>query len=276
MQALVLNRFVRDPGLIAEFDLRNPAAPGWAKAKVPIDDAELAQLVKDGAAHFAPVELEPRSYSHKLVQPPGTQAGVAEEARRVHFVGPVDFEIELAGGRHLETEVTIERNAFVAAEHVSVRTQDGTTVYEERLPADGKGHVIDLKVPAGRYVLHVEDQKATFTVRAPPGTPFVARTLTSTDLSPRVYFWVPRGLRQIALYVPAGSGPFQLFDADGRHVEAASAGLILATVPAGQDGRAWSFASYKSFEPIRMLNLPQAFAASPAALLVPEDAVSSP
>jgi hypothetical protein len=73
------------------------------------------------------------------------------------------------------------------------------------------------------------------------------------------------------MYVPSVY-PIELLDADGHAVAAAGSGMVTADVPPGQDGRAWSLRLYKSWDTIRMINLPQAFARSPAALLVPEDA----
>jgi len=48
--------------------------------------------------------------------------------------------------------------------------------------------------------------------------------------------------------------------------------LFLIDVPAGQDGKAWSFSTFKSYSPLQLLNAPNAFAYSPQGVMKPEDA----
>jgi hypothetical protein len=271
MRTLLLDRFARDPALSAEFAYGNAAAVGWTAAREPIQDAELAGLMSEGARRYPPPAVEPKGYSYNLVHPEKQPPDQPEEPRPLYHVGPTDFEIEVGSNRHLEVDVTITQHRTIPFEVVSIRAEDGKTVYEERLPASGIPRKIDLKVPPGRYIGHVEDQKATFTVRAPQGVPLVTRVLMSTSLSPRVYFWVPAGLRKLAMYVPSVN-PIELLDGDGHKIAAAGSGLVVADVPEGQDGRAWSFRNYKSWDSVRMINLPQVFALSPGALIVPEDA----
>lgn len=274
MRTLVLERLSPDPAVAADFAPGNPAAAGWAGARAPLGDGEVAAFMAEGARRYPAPAVDAKVYSSKLVQVRMPLPEEPDESLPLHLVHPTDFEIQVAPGRHLEVEITISKHRLIPFEGVTIRAEDGTTVYQERLPADGMPRPIKLQVPPGRYTCRVEDQKATFTIRAPKGVPLTTRTLTSTSLSPRVYFWVPAGLRKLAMYVPSVN-PIELFDADGRKVAAAGSGIVTADVPAGQDGRAWSFRHYKSWETIRMINLPQAFARSPAALLVPEDVAAA-
>jgi hypothetical protein len=274
MRSLILNRFTKDPGLAADFLLGNPSAPGWKLAREPVGDQELGALMKDGALAYPPPTFADRVYSGRLVRPREGLPDDADESRPLVLAGPTDFEILVAPGRRLELEISIKKHPTIPFESLTVRAEDGKLVHEERIPPDGLTHRVQLEVPHGRYTCHVQDQKATFTLRGPQGQQMTTGKLTSTDASPRIYFWVPAGLRKIAMYVPSVS-PIELLDANGLKVQAPGSGLVVADVPEGQDGRAWSFRRYKSWFPIAMINLPQAFARSPGALLVPEDAAGA-
>lgn len=61
----------------------------------------------------------------------------------------------------------------------------------------------------------------------------------------------------------------EIRDPDGRPVPTRGSRVVMFDVPPGEDGKVWSFRNYKGWEQVRMLNLPQVFALSPGALLVP-------
>ncbi len=124
----------------------------------------------------------------------------------------------------------------------------------------------------GRYRLRITDQKTIFTIRLPAGVPLVTRAFLSPDLSPRVYFYVPKGLRRMALYVP-GVIPVTFTDSNGKEVPYSGDKLAVIDVPPGEDGKIWSLHGYKSWSSIHMLNLPRVFALSPESLMVPADAL---
>ena len=86
------------------------------------------------------------------------------------------------------------------------------------------------------------------------------------------YFYVPAGLEKVAFFEESAVA-VQVFDADGQEVDAeGQRGLIVMQVPEGQDGRIWSLKGFVSSQRLRMLNVPQVLAWSPAGLLVPSDA----
>ena len=98
--------------------------------------------------------------------------------------------------------------------------------------------------------------------------------------SPRLYFYVPTGLGKVAFFFPYGvrAGgkelPFYLPDGQRAQIEERDAGkLVVIPIPAGMDGKVWSFERlaqpYKDFQ---TLTVPQVFALSPDVLSVPDDA----
>ncbi|HEX4336101.1 MAG TPA: DUF4838 domain-containing protein [Polyangiaceae bacterium] len=274
IKSLIVDRREHDATLKSEFDEHNYASAGWAAATKPVSSAELAQLMQDGARAYPPIRIDTRDYSPKLVMPKTPLPAQAPEAsRRLVLAGAMDFEQEVLPGRPFEVEITVNKSIFDSFDQVTITNPAGEDVHTEAVPADGGSHTVRFDTAPGRYRCHVEDQKATFVIRAPAGTPWVMSNLVSTDLSPRVYFWVPSGVHQVAMYAPSVL-PVELFDGDGHAVPSAGLGLISVPVPKGQDGRVWSFRGYKSWVPIRAFSVPQVFALSPDALLVPEDAAN--
>jgi hypothetical protein len=97
------------------------------------------------------------------------------------------------------------------------------------------------------------------------------RSFISPDLSKKLHFYVPKGLKTLAMHAP-GAIPIKLFDADGKPAAYEGRALITAAVPEGQDGRVWSFSGYKAWTPVKMLNAPQVFSFFPDTIMVPADA----
>jgi len=99
--------------------------------------------------------------------------------------------------------------------------------------------------------------------------------------SPRLYFFVPRGLKKIVLFYPDGDFNgvfrFQVLTPDGVAAPVTFSDhrtVLEVPVGSGQDGRIWSILrSVSPNEPFRMLNAPEAFALSPDTLMVPRDAL---
>jgi hypothetical protein len=162
-------------------------------------------------------------------------------------------------------------------DRVLITDPRGKTVYDQRLEASGAW--VDLDIPvetAGNYTLSVTDQKTFFTLQVPANLPFVCTgPYTCPTLSARAYFYVPRGLTKVAVYSPSVI-PILIYDPTGQlvKVERNDQGnkLFLIDIPAGMDGKAWSFARFKAYSPLTLLNAPNAFAFSAQGLMVPEEA----
>ena len=198
--------------------------------------------------------------------------------------GGMDVEFEAPSGlKELPLRVSLYYDNTVtvvdaAGKEIFKREMDGIKEYEE-------SDEFDVPLPAaGRY---------TIQFRPGAGGGFWFQTLSGLPLSissfvaemgapsPRLYFYVPRGLKTIALWLPSGGFNGQLpqlvYNPDGEKVpiESHDGGkLVLVKVGDGQDERVWSLESVRSPNaPIRMLNVPNNFGFSPETLLVPDDAL---
>jgi hypothetical protein len=86
----------------------------------------------------------------------------------------------------------------------------------------------------------------------------------------RVYFYVPKGTRQIQYFWEGG--PHKVLGPDGALVSTVTSRgtYVKIDVPDGADGKAWSFAEL-SLGHLWFFNVPNYLAASPEALLVPRE-----
>jgi hypothetical protein len=96
--------------------------------------------------------------------------------------------------------------------------------------------------------------------------------------TPRLYFFVPRGVSRVALHSDyTAAGPPRFFDPDGTEVKPLSGDggkMLLIDVPERHQGAVWSLDRAKC--PLGspdMLNVPARFALHRGALLVPADAL---
>lgn len=273
MQQLLLARYEKDSGLAPDFDPKKPDAPGWTQAVVPPAAAELAQLMAEGASRYPVIDLEMRTYSTNMV-PLGKPAepGTNRFSRPMTMAGLVRFEAEVPGGSSsLVIRICVAKKPGSAGDRFSARDAGGRPLMSVPLPADGEWKELAVPTPVpGRYAFEVFDQKTTFDIQVPAGVPLVTTSFVSPDLCPELFFYVPAGLRKMAIYAP-GAIPVRIRDGEGRPVTTEPGDLLLVDVPAGQDGRVWSLAGYKAWTPVRMLNVPQAFAFFRDTIMVPAD-----
>jgi hypothetical protein len=265
IQQLIADRYEKGSSLRAEFDPKVADAPGWKMLSLPSSAKRLE-------ARYPAVALPRVRVAEKLVSRQASSRALvgAAEAQPMLFGGSTDFEIEVPNGvGSLELKIKVQKNPAMPGNKVIVRRAGGAIVHREIVPADGEEHTLAIPLEAaGRYVVRVEDQKTTFFFTPPAGLPTIFRKFASPWLSPPLYFLVPKGLRRAAIFAH-GARPIEIRDADGRLVSTHGRRVVMFDVPPGQDGRVWSFRNYKGWEQVRMLNLPQVFALSPDALLVP-------
>ena len=272
MHQLIASRYERDEQLLADYNMKKPGAPGWATAK-PLAAAEFAALLTDGVAKYRPYEFEAREFGSALEPLTKANTGARKDAfsPKMRMAGITLFEFEaLADLKSLTLKIQVSSNSNpTAADRLRAWSADGTKVFEQELPADGQEREIVVPLPKpGRHRLEIFDQKTMFTLQMPAGVPLVTRSFISPDLSPKVFFHVPKGLTRLAMHVP-GVIPIKLFDGDGKPVTYQGSKLIVADVPPGQDGRVWSLSGYKAWVPIKLLNAPQVFSFFPDTLMVP-------
>ena len=257
-------------------DAENTQAELWKDIPQHTDE-EILALVADGSAKYHPLDFTRVKYTGAL-QPLQAAAPDAETYVSTHtFASSANFAFAAPPGMNEVTLKIYVGKAAGRSDHVVVTDPAGKTVFDGRVEAAGA--TTELAIPTatpGTYRLTVTDQKNGFSLQVPAGLPFVSTgPFTCPNLSTRAYFYVPKGLKQVAVYSP-GVLPIKIFDPDGKlvKVERNEAGnaLFLIDVPAGQDGKAWSFSTFKSYAPLRLLNAPNVFAYSPQGMMVPEDA----
>ncbi|MHB9108387.1 MAG: DUF4838 domain-containing protein [Armatimonadota bacterium] len=257
-------------------DAENTQAEMWKDIPQHTDE-EILALVADGSAKYHPLDFTRVKYTGAL-QPLQAAAWDAETYVSTHtFASSANFAFAAPPG---VTSVMLKIYVGKAAgrsDHVVVTDPLGKRVFDQRVEAAGAW--TDLVIPTtlpGNYRLEVTDQKNNFILQAPAGLPFVCTgPFTCPNLSTRAYFYVPKGLKQVAVYSPSVI-PIKIFDPNGKPVKVerneAGNALFLIDVPAGQDGKAWSFTTFKSYSSLRLLNAPNYFGYSPQTLMKPEDA----
>jgi hypothetical protein len=272
MWQLIASRYEKDAQLSADFDPKKPEAPGWNRVS-PLSDDALAALMQDGADKYQPLDIEARRFGQE-VKPLRTDVSPSTRfSPPITMATPATFEFEVKRGVS-EVMFRFRGTSRETAPDTRLTAYDpkGERMFTHTLAKDGKQHELTIATPKpGRYRLEVFDQKAMYTVEFPPGVPLVTRSFLSTALSPRVYFYVPRGLKRIAMYSP-GVLPLKFEDGDGNSVDYEPAGpQIVLDVPEGQDCRVWSLREFKAWSPIKMLNVPQVFSFHPDTMMVPEE-----
>ncbi len=178
-----------------------------------------------------------------------------------------DFPFRCGGTRSAAQEVRRDRVKIVGLQ--------GETVLDKLVEDDGTWNSLKVPTPAaGLYQMQIFDAKVGFAVKTPTNLPFVLKgRFVSTDLSPKVCFFIPKGLKRAVFYAQ-GAIPFSLFDPEGVELQEKVNQFVAFDVPPGKDGKVWSLAKFKGgWNPIRALNYPGLFALSSEGMLAPEETV---
>ena len=288
-------------GLMDEFHLHNandpkspPDGPGWVRVHQLTHD-EVVALITDGLRNYHAADFEMRKYTGRLVPlkpivwstPQGDPWGVT-------FGALADLDVD----------VTIPPELAKLPLRISRYTDNVVTVFDESQHAifthsvtglvTGPGSVklatwdeVNIPLAPGHYQVHFHPRGGRadgyFNVQTWRGVPFILGSfLGSKGLTaiPQLYFYVPQGLPKVVLYLP-DTGDFggaltpKLFDSNGVAVPVErqdNGKLLLATVPAGQDGKVWSCQRIVCpHVPLEMLTTPQTFSLSPEVLMVPAE-----
>ena len=276
----------RNTEVFDEFHNEKPDAPGW-KRVAPLSHDEVGAMIADGVKDFPLRDYTPKSYSGKLVPLSPVKAltvpkGDDKWGTRMPTKGGIDLQIDAPDGLldlPLRTDLYYDKTIKVIdadGHEIWNKSITGEKEYEQsaefNIPLTGAGrYTIELRTKGGLWFQTLKGLTLTFpSFIAEMGAP-----------SPRLYFYVPRGLKTIALWLQpgdfGGAAPQVVKNPDGEQVpiESYDGGtLVITKVPEGQDGKAWSLEAVRSpNEPIRMLNVPNYFAFSPETLMVPQDAL---
>lgn len=284
------------PASWKEFHLHNaadpkdaPNGPGWARVHALSHD-EVAALIADGLAKYPPPDFTMRSFTGKLVPvtPLAWKAPTGDPWGPTMAVSSLAADLQVPEG----LAAVPLRVSRTEDNKVTVLDDAGRTVFEHAItkaPADNMSKYTwdEMSIPLapGHYRVAFapkESKLGLFLFQTWKGVPLVLRTfqIQKPIPSPRLYFYVPKGIPKVAIFFPATcraaafETPVYLPTGARAKVEERDGGkLMVIPVPAGMDGQVWSLDRlvqyYENFE---TLTIPQVFAFSPEALLIPEDA----
>ncbi|GLK69714.1 DUF4838 domain-containing protein [Hansschlegelia plantiphila] len=275
------------PTIYADFGAtdRGLSGPGWLRVR-PLDAADAERLLEDGLRRYPAQDVALRTYSGELQLAPSNGGFAPSPAMPV--VGSIDFNLTVPAGRdRFRLSVSRRVASVITIFDTERREVDSRVVSKTPAGAPASDQELDFALDPGRYVVNIHPdggRKAGYvTFRTEPGAAVTLRTFLSPKSapSPRLYFFVPPGLKRLAIYYPLGvfegvrgfnvfrpdGVPAPIDFQDGRRV-------LLIDVPHGADGKIWSLTrSVSPNEPFRMLNAPQAFSLSPNTLMIPRDAL---
>ncbi len=275
---------------MAVFNIKDPNTSGWKKVAAPTH-RDLLALIEDGIAKYQPLGFDFRSYAGKLKPVP--QAAL--ESTKLPGGDWSKPTIFFRNGLRLELDAPADRLSFplrvscpASDPHkkptlITVKDDTGKTVQETKVAGTEnwatESKEVTLTVPKpGCYTITLENPNgfrfiAPAKVRLTITVPFLAQQHTG-----RLYVYVPKGIRRIAVACPQDLPP-NVWDAAGTLTKAASydgGALIAIDVPEGQDGKVWSLTIRAPDFPVHLLNIPEVFAFFPDTLMVPQDAISAP
>lgn len=246
----------------------------WSDATVefwrlttPISQVEALGWIDAGARAYPPLRVE-RTFSDRLVPRVPVKAGQTASGYHpsLFLVGTVVFEVEAPPGLSRFTVKTIGGNA---GNSLRLADSSGTVLQQEAIPAHASRD-IDLPVPRpGRYRVTFEATKFGGTLQVPSGLPLTFRTIGFASLSPRLYFYVPKGTRTAYLLGDCAREYFTVLDPQGKPAPVAVSDLATFAVPTGMDGRIWSMQTLKGG--FSGINIPWLLAFAPDELLAPVD-----
>jgi hypothetical protein len=256
-------------------EMQNEATPPWSGSS-PYTRGEILNFFNEGLAYFQPRTVTEVTFTNELLpvrfpdsKPAATAHGFQGAARyTVHSQGkPIQLEV-------VTGTIAWARNK--AAARYQLLTPEGTMIAEGRLRLDGEKHPIELPAPSpGLYFFEFDDSMAGWRISAPEGLPISLclrreEGFRHAGHMPRMFFYVPKGTRQIEYFWKGG--PHVVHGPDGSTVrEVRSTGeFIEIPVPEGMDGKVWSFTKL-ALGHLWFFNVPNLLASSPDLLLLPRE-----
>lgn len=264
----------------------NPDAPAWMMDK-PYTREEIEADFQEGLQHFAPkirdigVQLK---FSEELIPVQWNAAqtgGSTPAAESKHaYQGGVKYVLYSLRGEPLEF-LTWAGDAWGGINRFTITDAKGKEIAKGQ-PKNKETMTHKIAVPgAGRYYLDYNDGGSYWSFTAAPGKVATIPLGQTNDyrnsaVMQDMYFYVPKGTKHIEYYYSKTAfhpgGPHQVLDPSGKVQKAVDVNgdYITIAVPAGMDGKLWRF-----HDPVLGFfwfnNVPNYFAASPDALLVPRE-----
>lgn len=250
----------------------------------PLTHDDIEADFQDGVKHFASkirnvgAQLK---FSSDLVPVtwPNAPADANVESHQ-SYQGGVRYLLYSLHGEPLEF-TTAAGDAWGGINRFTVTDSKGTEIAKGQ-PKNKETLVHKIAVPgAGLYQLDYNDGGSYWEMTVAPGKVVTIPLGQTNDyrnskVMPEMFFYVPKGTRNLEYYYTKTAfhpgGPHKIVDPTGKVVKEVDVNgdYVTVPVPAGMDGKLWSFR-----EPVLGLfwfnNVPNYFAASPAALLVPRE-----
>jgi hypothetical protein len=258
-------------------DATNP----WKSDEVFTAD-QIAGFIRDGIANRKLLDFEPVAFSSKLVPATALKLGQVPKGNAgIYLRGVRDFwtwidkepaTIKLTGkaGIIYPTRGNAKVDLYPLAE------AESKAVAHFEIPPDKAEHAIELKTAfSGLHRIEVSDGAQGTLIAWPDG---LTMTVVSSQEQPaklygrwHLYFYVPKGTKIIGGF---SEGEGFLLDPAGKtvHTFADKPGYFSIPVPAGEDGKLWSFkhSAGNRF----LMTVPPCLARDASELLLPEEVVT--
>lgn len=269
------------------YNFNEKDAIGW-KSIVTRSDDEVLFGVAEGLRTLVPLDFKQHRFGGVFVPLPAddfAQMPMPDKAPEVHLLGYSVLEFDCPPNLNVITFKFSPQKLSRA----QVVDAVGEIIWEQRIEVENwrdEWREINIPIPApGRYQIRLLAIKNDhFSFQPPSSLPLAISSFRTSKFlsSPRVYFYVPRGLRKLAVYqplpLPENMG-IRFFDATGKAATATvheGRRIYIVPVPPDHDGQVWAMENVIAPNySIQLLNAPNAFAFFPDTLLVPSDALSS-
>jgi hypothetical protein len=284
LNQLLLSRYPDGPLRQKYLIWTNKEGEGW-KERVEYSHDDIRKFLADGAQTYQPLE------GAATINYQGAWTPVAKPQFMPGQFGPMMLNrnakflfLPPAGAKSLTIKLSGRQPL-----NVTISDPEGETIYHQAKTDAQEDYATapaDFEIPIKEAGLHRIEVRISstegFAIAAPRGVPFIMETFQTRSgaASPRLYFWVPRGLKTAALYFPYSHATRRprFYDGDGKPAQFQdydNGKILVLPVAPGQDGKAWSVEGVVSAGNVspQGLNVPQAFTFSPDALMVPSDAL---
>jgi hypothetical protein len=242
---------------------------------------QIAAMMREGVEKRKLLDFEPVAYSLNLV--PATKLKLPQVPRGnagIYLRGVRDFwtwidkepaTLTLSG----TAGIIYPSRGNAKVEFYPLAEAELKSVAHLEIEPDKQAHELKLETKfPGLHRIEVTDSTQGTLITWPDGTPMtvVSSTEQPAKLYGRwhLYFYVPKGTSIIGGFA---DGEGLLLDPDGKtaHTFAAKPGFFSVKVPAGQDGRLWSFKNSSGNR--QLMTVPPCLARDASELLLPAEVV---
>ncbi|MCM8759651.1 MAG: hypothetical protein NC906_07785, partial [Candidatus Omnitrophica bacterium] len=278
MHQLIVNRYEKDEELKKEWDFKNKEK--WESIK-PISTEELDEMIKQGIERYRPYEFEYRTFNIENLVPIIRDIKPLSEQKYIsthEFWGTHRFKFFVPDGiDKVILKIRVGRRENHPGDRVIIKSPSGDVLFDSFIPPNGEINDIEVRIEKkGLYSMTVSDQKNTFSIMYPDWLGFVVvDSIVISDWQKRVYFYVPSGTKRLAMYCESVV-PVKIFDGDGKEINYQGTKVIVADVPAGQDGKIWMLSHHKLYTPSPvMFNVPMVFGFSKETMMIPAECLKN-